>query len=637
MGLNLPLSGKDFTDALRTLTHRGPDETNYIQTDNVFLGHTRLSIIGLQNGSQPLSTEDNKIHAVVNGEIYNYRSIRQELEAKGYKFAGDSDSEVVLHLYRAGGVNSINRLRGEFACVIVDTLENKLLAFRDRFGIKPLYYATNERGGLAISSELKGIFATGIIVPEVDPIKIRDFLSLVQHPTIFKNVGAIPARSIVTFDLNCRQTHKPNVTEYWTFDFPKVTDKTNPLSFNELKAELSRQVEQAVKVRLQSDVPLGVYLSGGLDSTVISALAAKHHPTRLNAFSIRFSDVDKFDESEIAKRTAQELGLNYHELEIKQQDILSNLESFLWHAEYPCLNFSGVGKFLLSGLAQKYVKVVLTGEGSDELFMGYDLFRKDPQSYLRYGNENEGAENKAKTQQPSKTESLIETEIGHIPLEEHKVLLSPGLQWFYRKLFAAKHQPTLKSASSVQALKSHISKAETEEREELVQTQIYTINNLLENYNLTLLGDRSEMAHSVEGRPPFLDHHLFEFAKTIPTKYKITPAQSKYILREAMQAIIPKEVYEGKKWPFIAPNYPVIRNQSDEMNTLIATYLTHGAIKELGIFRPFTVRLLMFFSRVFSKNNKVSLQLTALLSLVLSTQIIGITFKQKFHGKHDID
>lgn len=630
LGLNLAFPQNEFDLALNSLSHRGPDEAHSLQFDNVFIGHTRLSIIGIDNGSQPFTSDDQQVYVLVNGEIYNHKSIRAELQALGDSFTTESDCEVVLHLYQRKGMSFLDELQGEYAGIVVDRTINRIFAFRDRFGVKPLFFASDDQGKLAIGSEVKALFSTGIIKPEIDPCSLRNMLSLIQPATIFRDIQVVPSRSFVEFDMECKEQHRPIITNYWQLDFPKKNSSGNSLSLEQTSKELYAHLERAIKDRLQSDAPLGVYLSGGLDSTAVCAIAAKHHSTPLNAFSIRFSELEKFDESEVAKRSAEQMGLVYHELDVTRVDILDNLESFLWHTEFPCANFSGVGKFLLSRLAHQHVKVVLTGEGSDEVFVGYDFFRKNPDSYLKYGNETISQNESTVKSGSEKVAQRIKAKIGHVPLEELKAVMSTGAQWFFNKLFAKHHLQELVDKTALNMLSRRHNKKETNHREGLVQTQIYTINNLLENYNLTVLGDRSEMANSIEGRPPFLDHMLFEYARTIPTEYKLTDDQSKVVLREAVRDIIPEEVYQGQKWPFLAPNYPVYRGASDEMDRLIDAYMSSEALKKLGVFSPGAVRFLMLMQRLFINSNRITLQLTALLSLILSTQIVGITFKQKY-------
>ncbi|MCG8671821.1 MAG: asparagine synthase (glutamine-hydrolyzing) [Pseudomonadales bacterium] len=635
LGLNLNQSKFDFEKTLSILTHRGPDEAGIHHQDNLLMGHTRLSIIGTQNGRQPFVSEDNQILAMVNGEIYNYHELKESLVKEGVSFNTESDCEVALHLYAKKGISFLDELDGEYAGTIVDFRSGQIHAFRDRFGVKPLFFASNATGQLAISSEIKGIFATGVVSPEISPIAIRGLLSLIQVPTVFENVQVIPPKSVLTFDLNNKGYHIPEASRYWELDFPKLTDNSDELQEKQIGdyfPELIESLEKAVCKRLQADVPLGVYLSGGLDSTTIAAIAQKHTDNPLNAFSIKFSEIGKFDESEIARRTSRHLGLNYHELEVTQQHILENLEDYVWHTELPCPNFSGVGKFMLSSLAHQHVKVVLTGEGGDELFLGYDFFRKDPDNYLKWGNEDHETNNAPKTRKRNheKTVTSILKSIGHVPLEELKIVLSNGVQWFYKQLFSRKSRATISEVDVFEQLRQRHHPYETEDRDELTKTQIYTINNLLENYNLTILGDRAEMAHSIEGRPPFLDRELFEFAKTIPNQYKIDDQQSKVVLREAMKHYIPSEVYNGHKWPFLAPSYPFIYGKNPVMDSLMDRYLSKDALRKLGVFNHLTVKSLLLLQKLFANSDKLTLQLSAALSVILTTQIIGIKFKEEF-------
>ncbi len=637
VGLKLALKEEEFRSSLSLLSHRGPDEIKVLRTGNVLLGHTRLAINGLDNGGQPFVSPDKNVQVLVNGEIYNHKILRKELADGSYDLTTDSDCEIVLHLYQRFGLQAVDKLRGEFAGVIVDFKAGIIIAFRDRFGVKPLFYAMGSKGEVVISSEMKGIFATGVIPPEIDPCSIRDYFSFMMPTSIFKGIKSVPARSLVKFNMCSKQDEKPVILKYWFLNFPKTNHYDASTDLNETKEKLAALLEDAVSVRTQAEVPIGVYLSGGLDSTIVAALAKKHFKSPLKAFCIKFPDVSRFDESQVARRTANALGLEYYELAVRGRDIFENLEASLWHGEYPCSNFGGVGKYLLSRLAAQHVKVVLTGEGSDELFLGYHFFKREMNGYLRYSNDH--AQRKYHTDSLSyfqkKASKAIRRSIGHVPLVELKRTFSTAYQNSIKFIFAKQHQQLLSDHTAIDSLVRQHEPIETEARRDLVQSQVFVINNLLHTYNLTVLGDRSEMAHSVEGRPIFLDHFLFDFAKTIPPHLNLSDDQNKCILREAMAKEIPEEVYSAEKWPLLAPNYPLIYGEWPEMDILLDRYMTCSAIRELGVFKPLVIKSFMLMLKLFRHSKGISLNLTTILTLVLSVQIIGLTFKRKFSASGD--
>ena len=366
---------KTLENAVRSLIHRGPDNQRvWLSADRrVGLGHTRLSIIDLDTGDQPIASEDGRIHIVVNGEFYDFERRRAELQQRGHHFRTRSDSEIALHLYEDLGTNCMQHLRGEFALVLWDETNQLLLAGRDRFGIKPLYYAVHN-GTLYLASEVKALFAAGV------PAR-WDYEYFYQHATgpampdrtLFEGVHQIPPGHCLTVTPNSFR-----IRRYWDFDYiPAAELANNARNERSYVEEFANVLEEAVRLRMRADVPVGCYLSGGLDSCAVLGFAARHSDTPIQAFTLTF-DQAAYDEGEIAREMAELAGARFCPIPIKQSDIAENFAEAIWHSETIFYNGHGVSKFLLSrAVRDSGYKVVFTGEGSDEILGGYVHVRTD--------------------------------------------------------------------------------------------------------------------------------------------------------------------------------------------------------------------------------------------------------------------
>ena len=369
-----PIQLETVQRATARLHHRGPDgQRHWISDDRkVGLGHARLSIIDLTTGDQPIASADQRTHLIANGEFYGYEATRRELQEAGHTLRTKSDSEIALHLYRDLGPQCLHRLRGEFAFVIWDETERVMFAARDRFGIKPLFYALHE-DTLYFASEVKALFAAGV------PARwdTENFWQMVeqggyQARTLFHGVFQVPpGHYLIATDSHIQ------INKYWDFDYP-VADVAGPRRSDEdYKAEFRHALEEAVRIRLRADVPVGCYLSGGLDSCSVLGLAARHHPDSIRAFTLTF-DRAEYDEEKEAREMAAKVGAEFHPIPIRQDDLADNFADAIQQSETVCLNAHGVAKFLLSRAVRKAgYKVVMTGEGSDEILGGYAHFRRD--------------------------------------------------------------------------------------------------------------------------------------------------------------------------------------------------------------------------------------------------------------------
>jgi len=358
---------------MASLHHRGPDGRQHWMSNDcrVALGHTRLSIIDLTTGDQPIANEDGTIHIVVNGEFYDFERRRAELEARGHRFRTKSDSEIALHLYEDYGPECLHHLRGEYAFVIWDSRNHRMIAGRDRFGVKPLFYAEHN-GALYLASEAKALFAMGVPARWSEESLYAGGFVIPGERTLFAGVSAVPPGHFLRAT---RESHR--VHQYWDVDYPRDDAAPPALSDAEYVKGFRETLEGAVKTRLRADVPVGCYLSGGIDSCAVLGLASLHHDGPVRAYTLTF-DGAQYDESKIAEEMAKHVGAIYDPIPMRQSDLATNFRAAVIQSEIPFINGHTVAKFMLSqAVRESGYKVVLTGEGSDEILAGYPHFRRD--------------------------------------------------------------------------------------------------------------------------------------------------------------------------------------------------------------------------------------------------------------------
>lgn len=623
------LSSESLNRGLNSLHHRGPDGQGSFTdpVSQVHLAHARLSIIDLAKGGQPLFNEDEGIILVCNGEIYDFERLREELKTQGHHFHSGSDSEVIIHLYEQFGMDFFKYLRGEFAFILYDRRNEKVIAARDRFGIKPLFYSDLGEGAYALGSEAKAIFATGLVTPQLDPVILRNMLSFAGGGNVFKNLKLLPPASYLEIDLKAKSSV---VATYWSLDLPRADEKLE-MTLDQAKKLVQEKLDESVRLRLRADVPVGVYLSGGIDSSAVAGTMAKYVGKNLEAFSISFTDEKNFNESELAAQSARALGCRFHELKLSQEDLLKNFEDCLWFSEHPSNNLHGVGKFLLSKLAREKVKVVLTGEGGDELFLGYPYFQDGVNEATEsFGNSLGRVSEQKEVRKKNAYLEKLKNILGFEPLPEMLNFQKHSYQLLLRRLFHRNFRELLKEETSLQALSNLVPVEESAGREEVVRKQAYSIKNFLANYILIVLGDRQEMAHSLEGRTPLLDHELFELSKKIPTNLKIKDGEEKFILKEAVKDRVTPEIYKRKKWPYFAPMTLVQENASPEMDRLVKKYLNKEAIVQAGIFNYPTLRRCQFIMKILKISPLWQARFNSLLMVVLSVQILATQYGPEF-------
>jgi asparagine synthase (glutamine-hydrolysing) len=595
------LSEERMTAALATIAHRGPDRMAlWLSPDRrMALGHVRLSIIGLINGDQPLVNATGDVSCVVNGEFYTYRSIRARLASEGTRFATDSDSEIALHLYQQRGMEFVHDLRGEFALVIADQRRRCLIAVRDRFGIKPLFYAV--RGGdVLVASEVKALLALGV----PGRWDMSGFLASCHavrpsQQTIFGGIRALPPGCVLY-----ARDGQVDIRSYWDMEYPTrdalATDRRTDA---EVIAGFRAALDDAVGERLVADVEVACYLSGGIDSCAVLGLAQRKLGRPIRAFTIAFGD-ELYNEQHLAEATAAFVGAKFTPVPVTQTQIADSFADALWHAEHPMANGNGTAKFLLSKAVQAAgIRVVFTGEGADEILAGYPWSRRD---LLLFNSED---------LDPTEARRLV-TELDganlasrgiHMPLGDP----GPGLEVVQSRLgfvpswiqsfssTAAKLRPLLHDqlaematiANPYAELLDTIDLRGRLHGRDPVNQSLYLWNRtMLVNAVLTFLGDRMEMAHSVEGRVPFLDHRVAEFAAGLPVRHKIRGMREKHVLREAVRDVVIPEVYARQKHPFVAPPP---QTQDDAMSVLCQDVLRSSHMYDQPFFDPARVRAWM--------------------------------------------
>ena len=584
------VSPADVERATRALHHRGPDgQKQWIAPHGrVGLGHARLSIIDLTTGDQPIANEDGRLHVVANGEFYDYERIQRDLVKRGHRLRTKSDSEIALHLFEDVGPGCLEQLRGEFAFAIWDEPNQLLFAARDRFGIKPLFYAVHQ-GTLYVASEVKALFAAGVPA-RWNPHMVYGSL-LGGHPTetLFQGVSQVPAGHYLLATPSYLQLHR-----YWDFNYPIENGAVSALSDQDYAEQLRDALSEAVRLRLRADVPVGCYLSGGIDSCTVLGLAARHHPEPIRAFTLTFDRPD-YDESVMAGEMAALANAEFYPIPVAQSDLADNFFDAVAQAETLCINAHGVAKFMLSRAVRKAgYKVVLTGEGSDEIFGGYPHFRRD---MLLYDN---GGQDPATVQRlMADLESANPVSRGLLLPDGEGVstasvtrMLGFTPSWIeaaatsnykLRGLLADDVLEELRDRDAFRPLFDGVDvPGQLIGRAPVHQSLYLWAKSVLPNYILCVLGDRMEMAHSIEGRVPFLDHHVVQLIRSMPVRQKIRGMTEKYVLREAARGAITDTVYKRQKHPFLSP--PATLNQAGRLSQIMQDTLRGPTLAAMPFF-----------------------------------------------------
>jgi len=536
-----------LTAMTETLVHRGPDSCGAYQHERVGLGVRRLRIIDLEHGDQPLYNEDRSVVMICNGEIFNFRQLRDELRAQGHIFRTNCDVEVLIHLYEEHGVDFLHKLNGQFAFAIYDERRRRLFLARDHVGINPLYYTIID-GCLIFGSEIKAILAHPLAPREVDLVgldQIMTFPGLVSPRTMFKGISSLPSGHFILIDDQDIQ-----IKEYWDLDYPRVGEFAYVGTEAEYIDELERLLLRSVRYRLQADVPVGFYLSGGLDSSLIAALIDRaHEGDDLHSFSIVFAD-HAIDESRYQQLMRQRVRSIHHEIAFDWPQIGAELRRVIYHSESPLKETYNTASIALSQAARSNgIPVILTGEGADELFAGYVGYRFD-----QFGQRGPYDEYDVETILEDQTRTKLwgdarffYEQYYHALIDVRRALYSAGLNERFNS-FNCYNFDLIDKRKIAGRHPLHV--------RSYVDFKLRMADHLLADH-----GDRMALANSVEARYPFLDIDLIDFVRTIPPELKLKDFTEKYILKRLAERVLPPEITRREKFAFVAPGSPYLLGQ----------------------------------------------------------------------------
>ena len=617
--------------------HRGPDGFGYktVADRGVGFSHARLSIIDLNENRarQPFLSADENLLLAHNGEFYDYKRLRADMTSRGARFQTKSDSELVLHLYPRLGLEAmLPHLRGEFAFALYDKQRDRLILVRDRFGIKPLYW-TQTDDAIVFGSELKVIFAHPDAKRQFNPKGLYHQLmqTIVPGTTAFNDVHQIKPGHSLIIERKHGQFHIRD-EKYWDMDFPLASERPDKYSEEEYIEGVREKLMEAVQFRLEADVPVACYLSGGIDSCSILGLSAASQQSAVKAFTIGFDDAD-YDETAIAKQMAQATQADQDILMLHADHLYDNFVETLWHTERTIYNTLGVAKFLMSRhVNEAGYKVVVTGEGSDELFAGYPAFRRD---MFLHGLDSLSPEERlsweqmlAENNKLFKGAMLAEDELDDPALTQRIGFTPSCLQpWLASAQHATGliHPDLRKTVADYQpgrAIAEQLDEDMLKDRHPLDRAQYVWIKTMLEGQILTWGGDRVDMANSMEARPAFLDHHLAEYACTIPPSMRIKGRVEKYVLREAMKGLLPTVLYEREKFAFMAPPAHTDPKKWAAMKALADQYLSPAAIERAGLLDQGGVQALFAVHEANDTPTSTQVQLDAVINHMLGVQIL---------------
>ncbi|HKQ52304.1 MAG TPA: asparagine synthase (glutamine-hydrolyzing) [Pyrinomonadaceae bacterium] len=539
------------------ITHRGPDESGLYVDGNVGLGHRRLSIVDVAAGHQPMTNEDASVHITYNGEIYNHADFREELEARGHVYRTHCDTETIIHLYEEYGAASVERLRGMFAFAIWDARERELFIARDRLGVKPLYYVHTDDGSLYFASEIKSLLAARAVRPELNYAALPDYLAnhaTSGEETLFCHVKRLlPGHTLTWRDGRVR------IERYWDVHFSKEDDTEARRADEDYIAEWAELFRASVRLRLMADVPLGMFLSGGIDSSAIAAVMSGMVDEPIKTFSVAFAEREA-NELSYARLVATKFKTDHHETVVSPEDFFAALPGLVWHEDEPLAHPSSVALNFVSRLAARHVKVVLTGEGSDELLAGYGRYRKTVYNLAL------GARYHRLT--GPRLRRAVEGGVRLVPamnvrrkLQRTFLCVAPDVESIYfdnfavfpraaqRELLTPETRERAGAPDPYREVGRYLS--ETDARSLLDQLLYVDMKTYL--HELLMKQDQMSMAASIESRVPFLDHKLVEYTARLPERMKLRCLTTKYVLRRAMKDVLPAEILSRSKMGFPVP------------------------------------------------------------------------------------
>lgn len=573
------------------IAHRGPDDFGYYRDPLASLGHRRLSIIDLSSGHQPMTNEDGRLWIVYNGEIFNHADLRMELERAGHVYSTRSDTETILHAYEEYGPDCVSRFRGMFAFALWDREGRRLFCARDRLGIKPFYYYWDGRL-FAFASEIKALLEHPAISASLEESLLPEYLAfgyVSEERTLFSGIRKLMPGHILTLQA-CDGAEELETRRYWEIPRPRHFEQCDEVSW---VRECRSRLEETVRLRLMSDVPLGMFLSGGVDSSAIAALMKRMTPGPVRTFSVGYEEA-AFSELEQARQTAAHIGTDHREVVLGMDDFFNALPRLIWHEDEPITWPSSVSLYFVSRLASRYVKVVLTGEGADELFGGYARYRFYlwNRRWIRvYGLLPASARAWVRRQIAASRllSAPVRRKLQHTFLGRAEDLESLYLDNFYCAFSRAGQEALLLPGLAPDAACDNFLRYwDSDAGTPLLPRMLYTDQK---TYLVELLmkQDQMSMACSIESRVPFLDHPFVEFAARVPDRMKIRGAAGKYILKRAVEDLLPREIVYRKKMGFptpirrwlLDPRAANLHSVLCARDGLLASYLEMPAVEEL--------------------------------------------------------
>jgi asparagine synthase (glutamine-hydrolysing) len=573
-----------------SIVHRGPDDEGFYVTGQIGLGFRRLSIIDLSGGHQPLANENDTVWIVFNGEIYNYQELRAELIGKGHVFRTKSDTEVIVHLYEEYGTDCVQKLRGMFAFAIWDSVAKTLFLARDRVGIKPLYYYLS-KDFISFGSEIKTILADPAVDREIDPAIVDRFLSYYYVPgaqTLFRHVCKLePGHSLLVRD------GKIQIRRYWDLDFPHAGVHS---STSDLEHQLVQLLDETVQLHMISDVPVGFLLSGGVDSTAMLSFAAKKTDKPISTYTVGFSSPGVVDERPFARLAAERFGSKHYEISISSNEFASFLPEYVRHMEEPVCEPPAVALYYVSKLARQYVKVLISGEGGDEAFAGYENYRN--LFWFETLKKGFGPLRGPVAQGMSVLGQMSNSRV----LKKYGPLMNAKLDDYYLSRASSPYQYFNRASADIYSagMLQHLNKNQatsvsrnlfaSRSADGLLEKMLYVDTKTWLPDDLLIKADRMTMANSVELRVPFLDHKVLEFAARLPRNQKIRGWKMKYLLKKALSKHVPAEILYRRKVGFPVPYATWLRN---DLNGFVTDTLLDSKATSRGYFQKAAVENLI--------------------------------------------
>lgn len=589
-----------------TIAHRGPDDEGFYNSGPVGLGFRRLSIIDLATGHQPLSNEDGTVWIVFNGEIYNYQELRTFLQGKGHMFKTQTDTEVIVHLYEEFGEACVEKLRGMFAFAIWDENKKSLFLARDRVGIKPLYYFLSDKC-LIFASEIKAILADPEVKPEVVPGMIDRFLTFYYVPgeeTLLRNIYKLAPGSCMLV-----RDGKATVKQYWDLKFAPTE-----WSVHEAEAKLLTLLDECVRMHMISDVPVGFLLSGGVDSTAMLGMAVGKTDQHLSSFTLGFSAPGLADERPYAQLAATRYGSQHHEMTITAREFADFMPKFAWYMEEPVCEPQAVALYYVTRLAKEFVKVLISGEGGDEAFAGYSIYRnilwlERLKKFTRPFNAMlSSGLSKVNDYWPSHRIGKYAPLFG-LEFESYYYSRTSSPSRFFnrhgKELYSAAFSQSVDHEFSARAVTRYFNHGPAGK----VNQMLYADTKTSLPDDLMLKADKMTMANSIELRVPFLDHLFLEFAASLPENFKVRGFTTKYIAKTALRNRVPREILQRKKVGFPVPYDSWMRN---ELKDWVRDILLDGETMARGYFQKSCIEHLLDEDQKFQNYPKEILSLVSL-------------------------